>query len=550
MMRSALALIGCCLITLARASADDGLDRAGPLAHWKLAGDAADATGRFDAQNRGIAFSPGGPDGASPAARFDGRASHLAVKPDPRLSPGLRDFTLALWVRTGDSPGDDSGDLVALYDETKRIGFNLSLRTSANATGLASAGQLQFGIDAAVTPQWTDEGRPGSAVLAFALSVHDGRLYAGTADNAPRAAGRVYQYTASGEWTDCGAPDRCNAVTSLIAYNGALYAATGKYRFAGSSLPESNNPHLGGGVFRYEGGSRWSAAGRLPGVEAVGGMAVFRGQLYASSLYKPAGFFRREPGGAWTPLPTPDGQRVVSLAAFNDALWATSYDDARVYRYDGAHWEDLGRLGDNTQTYSFTVHRGRLCVGTWPSGRVFRWIDGRWDDLGRLSDELEVMGMHVHNGQLYGGTLPLGAVFRYDGDQSWTKTAQLDTTPDVKYRRVWTMAQFDGRLFASTLPSGRIHALEAGPCVTYDRQFPAGWQHLAAVKRGGLLQLYVSGHEVAQSRPFDPAQFNLVSDAPLHIGAGSGDFFHGSLADVQLYHRALNDAELSALAQP
>jgi hypothetical protein len=110
------------------------------------------------------------------------------------------------------------------------------------------------------------------------------------------------------------------------------------------------------------------------------------------------------------------------------------------------------------------------------------------------------------------------------------------------------MAQFDGRLFCSTLPSGHIHALEAGPCATYDRELPDGWQHVAAMKRGNVLELYVNGQRVAESRPFDPAKFNLESAAPLQIGAGPGDNFRGKLRDVRVYHRALSEAEIMELA--
>ena len=70
-----------------------------------------------------------------------------------------------------------------------------------------------------------------------------------------------------------------------------------------------------------------------------------------------------------------------------------------------------------------------------------------------------------------------------------------------------SMAAFDGRLFCSTLPSAKVHALEAGPCATFDREIPTGWQHVAAVKQGGLLRLYVNGKQVAESRRFEPARF-------------------------------------------
>jgi hypothetical protein len=524
-------------------------DDRGPAAHWKLAGDAKDASGnRLDAANRGVTFTAKGPDGKSPAAAFDGVGSRLEVKPTPALRLGTGDFTVALWVHTPESLADDLGDLVTLYDARKRTGFNLSLRNNTGVTSSQSnTRQLQFGIDAGSEPRWTDEGRPGNATLAFALAVHDGDLYAGTATNAKGEPGRVYRLDGTGTWADCGAPDRCNAVSALAVHQGKLYAASSKYRFAGSALPESENANRGGGVYRYDGGTRWTEVGRLPETEAVGGLVVYKGRLYASSLYKPAGFFRYEADGKWTPLAVPDGKRVESLGVFNGFLWATSYDGGRVYRYDGEGWKDCGQLGENTQTYSFAVHRGRLCVGTWPSGKVFRLTDDRWEDLGRLGTELEVMGMLVHNGQLYAGTLPLAEVYRYDGGQTWTKTAQLDKTPDVKYRRAWTMAQYEGKLFCSTLPSGRVHSLEAGPCVTHDRELAPGWRHVAAVKHGGVLRLHVDGRVVAESTKFDPAKFDLTTDEPLVIGAGPGDDFGGALADVRLYPRALSAEEIAGL---
>jgi hypothetical protein len=545
---SLVALASLAALAVSPVAADDR----GPVAHWKLAGDAKDSSAnRLDATNRGVKFTAKGPDGQAPAAVFDGVGSRLEVKPVPALRLGTGDFTVALWVHTTESLDDDLGDLVTMYDAKRRVGVNLSLRTNTGVTSCqANTRQLQFGIDAGSEPKWADEGRPGNATLAFALAVHDGSLYAGTASNAKDEVGRVYRHDGPDKWIDCGAPDKCNAISALAVHKGKLYAASSKYRFAGSALPESENANRGGGVYRYEGDKRWTEVGRLSDTEAVGGLVVYKDRLYASSLYKPAGFFRYESDGKWTSLAVPDGKRVESLGVFNGHLWATSYDGDRVYRYDGKDWKDFGQLGDNTQTYSFAVHRGRLCVGTWPSGKVFRLEGERWEDLGRLGKELEVMGMLVHNGQLFAGTLPLAEVYRYNGGQTWARLSQIDTTPDVKYRRAWTMAQYKGKLFCSTLPSGRVHALEAGPCVTHDRELAAGWRHVAAVRQGGTLRLYVDGKAVVESARFDPAKFDLTTDEPLLVGAGAGDYFNGTLADVRLYPRALSAEEVAGLQKP
>jgi len=543
-----VSLIAITALTAGLAAADDRE----PIARWTLASDTADSSGnRLSATNLGVAFTSRGLDGKAPAATFDGRSAHLEVKSVPSLGLGTGDFTVALWVHAAGSTDEGHGDLVTMYDARKRVGFNLSLRTNTGVTtSQPNTQQLQFGIDAGSEPKWADEGRPGDAVLAFALAVHDGHLYAGTASNAKGEVGRVYRHDGLGRWADCGAPDRCNAITSLAVHAGKLYAASSKYRFAGSALPESENTHPGGGVYRYEGAKRWTEVGRLPDTEAVGGMVVYASRLHASSLYKPAGFFRLEPDGKWSSLPVPDGKRVESLGIFNGHLWATSYDGGRVYRYDGNRWTDVGQLGENTQTYSFAINRGRLCVGTWPSGRVYRLTKDRWEDLGRLGSELEVMGMLVHNGQLYAGTLPLAEVYRHDGGGTWTKTARLDNTPDVKYRRAWTMAQYQGRLFCTTLPSGHVHSLEAGPCATHDRELPPGWHHVVAVKHGAVLKLYLDGKLVAESAKFDREKFDLTTDEPLLIGAGAGAFFRGALADVRLYRRALGVDEIGRLSKP
>ena len=520
--------------------------RQGLAGHWPLAVDGRDTSDRGrDATNRGVEFRA-----ADRAATFNGRDALLEVASDlPLLAKG--DFSLALWLYTDKDLDDVLGDLVSQYDPKRRRGFHLSLKNNAGVTfNQANYRQLQFGIDDNRESDWIDCGRPGKAILAFGLAVHDGVLFAGTCEPGKDDAGRVYRYGGGQQWLDCGAPDKSNAVTSLAAFDGKLYVGTGKYRVAGSALAESENTNLGGRIFRYDGGQKWTDCGQLPEAEAVGGLVVFRGKLYASSLYKPAGFYRYEGKQKWTDCGVPDGKRVEALGVYNGFLYATSYDGGRVYRYDGQTWTDCGQLGDNTQTYSFAVHDGRLFVGTWPSGRVYRFEDiDRWTDIGRLGEELEVMGMLVHNGRLLAGTLPLAEVYSHEGDGVWRKLARLDHTPDVKYRRAWTAAEFQGRLFFSALPSGKIFSYQAGACVTHDRELPSGWQHVAAIKSGDRLQLYVNGARVAESDKF-AADYDLSSDAPLKIGFGSNDYFRGRLRAVRLYDRALTASEIRELAKP
>jgi hypothetical protein len=561
--------------SLATEASDETL-RKDLLVHLPLAGDARDVSGNerhaticgvahwIDGRANSTADSNNstdGPDGSSAAALQlgqdvaagqnltgrQGRDGWLELPADHAPVWGTSDFTLCLRVRP--LLGTNTPlDLISQYDAATRQGIQWGLQTRAVTTSVANVGQLHFGIDRDLAPEWFDCGRPGNALLAFAMAEHANTLFVGTCEPAAEQSGRVYRWAEVGGWIDCGAPDRSNAVTCLAPFDGSLFAATGHYRVAGSALPESPNTERGGRMFRWSGGTNWDPCGELPDTEAVGGLVEYRGLLYASSLYKPAGFFRYEGGTAWTALPVPDGQRVEAMAVYDDYLWACSYDRGHVYRYDGRSWTDCGALGDNTQTYSFAVYEGRLHVGTWPSGRVYRFDDlDRWTDIGRLGEELEVMGMLVHNGRLLAGTLPSAEVYSYEGHQQWKRWRQLDTTPDVRYRRAWTMAEHQGRVYCSTLPSGHVHAFEFGHNVTWSGMKPSAWQHLAAVRRGARLELYVDGQRVATSRAL-AAAIDLDRPWPMRIGAGMNHGFRGELADVRLYGRSLSPEELAFLA--
>jgi hypothetical protein len=573
------------IVTTTRA--EDGL-----IAHWPLVADGRDISGNeLHAAAHDIDFTAAGPsDRVSTAARFNGRSSRLEVPDDELLQFGQKDFTIAAWVYTDASNDDVPGDILSKYDPRTRRGFHLALKTNSGVTfSQPNFRQLQLGIDQdRAAESWTDCGRPGNALLAFALCSFGGQLYAGTCEPGRDESGHVYRYVGEERWIDCGSPDKSNSVSALAVFDEQLYAATGKYRLAGSALPESENTAPGGRVFRYDQSAGWVDCGgpRKTDLspshpEAIGGLAVFQGKLYASALYHPPGFFRYEGDQTWKecelPLQPPDAEgnskamRVEALAAYHGALYGTSYDGGRVFRFDGEHWEDCGQLGENSQTYSIAVYEGHLYVGTWPSGRVYRFeAPNKWVDCGRLGEELEVMGMLVHNGRLIAGTLPLAEVYQFgrsllpegtlqattspEPQQSrsargtyWQKLARLDHTPDVRYRRAWCMAEHAGQVFCSTLPSGKIYSWRAGRVAMADRALSEGWRHVAAIRSGNALRIFVDGQQVAEETGFEPTEFNLSTEQPLQIGFGSNDYFQGRLSNIRLYRRALTADDISML---
>ena len=521
------------------------------VAHFPLTADAVDISGtglRGDA--RGVAFRDG-------AAWFDGRNAQIEVPDHDALHLAAKDFTICASIRTEQVLDTVLGDILCKYDSAARKGFNVGLMNYSGVTSSsANWRNLFFGIDnGKLDAEWTDCGRPGNAVCIFCLCVFNGDLYAGTFESGETEKGHVWRYKGGYVWEDCGAPYSSNAVLSLAEYDGQLYVATSHYRSRGSSLAESENETPGGRIFRYDGEQKWTGVGALEGHEAIHSLTVYRGKLYASSLYAPPGVYRYDGGTTWTPCGHPGtnpGGRIVPMAVWRGHLWGGSYDgEYNIYRYAGGQqWDDMGRPAEVTQTYAFMPYQGELYIGAWPSGAVYRW-DGQmgWENAGRLGEELEVMGLATYNGKLYGGTLPLAQVYRYDGDGSWFNTGQLDKTPDVKYRRAWTMAVYKGRLFCGTLPSGRVLSIEAGKCVTHDRSLDPGWHHVAAVRNGGQLTLFVDGAMVAQTGEFDSSAFDLTNDKPMTIGFGMHDYFNGAMKHVRIYGRALTPGELETLSK-
>lgn len=213
----------------------------------------------------------------------------------------------------------------------------------------------------------------------------------------------------------------------------------------------------GGKVYRYDGNGQWVDCGRLSRAEAIFGMVVYQGRLYASSMDGPnrekkpeQGLYRYDGGQEWTYCGSPRrGNRIVNLAVHHGHLYGTGYDaheTAGVYRYaGGTDWVDCGTPPGVLQSYGLAVHDGELHLGTWPNGTVFRYLGGtNWASCGRLGQEQEVMGMAVYDGKFYAGTLPLAQVYRYDGESTWALSGRLDFTSGVMYRRALSVATYRG----------------------------------------------------------------------------------------------------------
>jgi len=179
---------------------------------------------------------------------------------------------------------------------------------------------------------------------------------------------------------------------------------------------------------------------------------------------------------------------------------------------------------------------------------LFRY-DGEqsWTNMGRTGYEREIMALALYNGKLYAGSLPMANAWRLDRE-GWAFVGNVDNTPTAYLRRLWSLAVYQGKLFGGTLPSGHVFSLEAGRMAGSDQALASGWRHIAAVREGRCLRLYLDGRSAAESAAFNPSDYDLSNDQPLRIGFGVGHPFRGAMSDLRLYNRALVPREVARLA--
>ncbi len=504
------------------------------------------------------------------AAIFRGASSSLEVADHPMLQTAEGDFSIALWLHTLDSAsgGDVVGDLISKFDPATRKGFQLVVATQTGTTVTTQPNyrHLQFGIDDAyVQESWQDCGRPGQAVKIASLATIHGRLYAGTTELGAQECGHLWRYEGGASWSDLGTPPAgCNSVEALTCFEGGLYAASGRYNPRGSQLGAPQNRRPGGPVYRVLPDGEWVDCG-TPGAQGASPddpdtptgesnqadetncLTVYRGHLYATSHHR-RGLFRYEGGKNWKPVGP--NFRIMSLTLHDGHLYALmNGGKGSVYRYDGgADWTWCGDPPRSTQTYCALTYQGALHVGTWPECEIIRYNGTTdWEVIGMVAYEREVMAASVYNGKCYFGTLPMANIFRMDGRQ-FSFFGNVDNTPDHHLRRAWSMAVYDGALYTGTLPQGKVMSRRTGAVATFDNALPAGWHHIAAIRKAGELHLYLDGQSVARSRI--PKSFDLDTAMPLTIGGASiGHAFNGALRDVRYYRRGLSEQEVQALFQ-
>jgi hypothetical protein len=95
---------------------------------------------------------------------------------------------------------------------------------------------------------------------------------------------------------------------------------------------------------------------------------------------------------------------------------------------------------------------------------------------------------------------------------------------------------------------GRVFSLQAGQVVSHERDIGGEWTHIAAIRRGRNLELFINGKLSTSSPLREGAAFNVSNDSPLWIGFGAQNYFHGTLSDLRWYGGALSAEDVRQLA--
>jgi hypothetical protein len=364
---------------------------------------------------------------------------------------------------------------------------------------------------------------------------------------------------------------------SMIVHQGKLVAGTGIWDWVqalggleGAPAPAATR------AFQYEGQKQWKDLGQVGNGSRVLCLASFQGELYAGLDRIGGGRAFKYDGQRWIDLGAPDGKNFECLLPMGGVLYAATHGN--IYKYlGGQSWQPMGTAPhDINQIHCMQAFGGEILLGTWPQGYVLRreGLD-TWVKMGRLGlaesqrQCNEVMDLTVYNGKLYAGSIPRAEVYRYETDGAWTQIGSLANRPDwseeavATWTRVTCLSAFQGRLFAGTgscqgraldapvdSSLGRVLSIQAGQVVSHEQDIGGDWTHIAAVRRGRDLELYLNGQKSAASSLRDAEPFNLSNEAPLWIGFGAQNFFHGEMADLRWYEGALDAAAIRLLAKP
>jgi len=195
-------------------------------------------------------------------------------------------------------------------------------------------------------------------------------------------------------------------------------------------------------------------------------------------------------------------------------------------------------------------------------GNINNGTSTAWPTVTASSGRLGIDSTYIFNGtsQFITATnsgLPTGNVdFTVS---AWVKTQQSGSgQKDILGNRNATGGQYDYSLIFENndpnIPGQTTFARNgnggASVCRSVVRIDDAKFHHILGSKKGTIIYLYIDGKLMCQTTDITGATTpgNIVFGSR-STAAGLANFFNGSIADVRIYNRALNEGEINELAQ-
>ena len=192
------------------------------------------------------------------------------------------------------------------------------------------------------------------------------------------------------------------------------------------------------------------------------------------------------------------------------------------------HFTGDGVMSDVVGGYHLTA-QGDLTFAPGRVGQAF-YFDG----------VSTLLSSHARGIDLLEGDNTLAFWVRFERD----KSSLQPLIDNAAKGAAWQVSRTDGRLRLDIQEPGRV-VLESATAVT-----PRAWHHVAIVKDGQNLALYLDGHRGAAGRLRASISAARTPSAGFQLGANQARraFFHGMLDELVLYQRALSPAKIGRLA--
>jgi hypothetical protein len=240
-----------------------------------------------------------------------------------------------------------------------------------------------------------------------------------------------------------------------VSSNAQTWAPVGvMYDIVYTIYKDGNNLYVGG-IFNYFNGIQVNKIMKFDGTNwssmdsgmdnTVLSIINYNNDMYASGFFDSSGStylnkIAKWNGNEWENTGYNYGSALFTMEIYDSVLFAAGImgnNYSSIYKYDGTHWDTLGRVSDTMLcvVYDMTVYQNELYVagkfqfagGVYSPG-IARWNDSTWESVGGGVSGYAT-SLLVHNNELWiGGYMPTeNNILRWNGINFISAGSGMDT---------------------------------------------------------------------------------------------------------------------------